>query len=199
MKVIGLTGGIGSGKSFVADIAEKYFNILHINTDEIARRQMLKGGISYGKVVDEFSSYSDELLDENGEINRQVLGKIVLNDEVLIKKLDSLTHPDVIDEVNGIIASEKEKAEKEAVLIETALLYDAGIDGMCDEVWYVYAPMATRRRRLKASRGYSEEKTDAFFSKQRSEEDFLRLADRTVPNGEDVTEEDMVRIIKGYL
>ncbi|MCR5725912.1 MAG: dephospho-CoA kinase [Lachnospiraceae bacterium] len=199
MKVIGLTGGIGSGKSFVADIAEKHFNIMHINTDEIARRQMLKGGTSYGKVVEEFSKYSDRLLDEDGEINRQVLGKIVLNDENLIKKLDSLTHPDVIEEVNGIIASEKEKKEKDAVLIETALLYEAGIDGMCDEVWYVYAPMATRRRRLKDSRGYSEEKIDGFFSKQHSEEDFLRLADRTVPNGEDVTEADMVKIIKGYL
>ena len=52
MKIIGLTGGIGSGKSFVAGVAEKNFPILHISTDEIARRQMQKGGVSFKGVVD---------------------------------------------------------------------------------------------------------------------------------------------------
>ena len=199
MKIIGLTGGIGSGKSFVANVAEKHFNILHISTDEIARQQMLKGGTSYYRVIEEFSAYSDELVLENGEINRPVLSRLVLNDHNLLKKLDNITHPAVIDEVNGIIAREKEANEHDALLIETALIYEAGMDSICDEVWYVYAPVATRRKRLSLSRGYSEERIDGFLEGQKPEEEFLRLSDRTVPNGEDVTEEDMVRIIRGYL
>ena len=218
MKIIGLTGGIGSGKSFVADVATKYFQVRHINTDEIARMQMLKGGVSFDGVVKEFSKYSDKLLDENGEIDRKVLGSIVLSDQNLVERLDELTHPAVIDEIMDIIAFEREKAAlyingsndntgdnsenrcgNVAVMIETALIYEAGIDKICDEVWYVYAPMATRRKRLALSRGYSDEKIEGFFDRQKSEEEFLRRADRTVPNGNDVSEDDMVRIISSYL
>ena len=239
MKVIGLTGGIGSGKSFVADVAVKYFPILHISTDEIARQQMQKGGASFDSVVSEFSKYSENLLTPEGEINRQVLGKLVLDDPALLKRLDEITHPPVIEEVEHIIKEarlltaekennteeveylKKEKSIEEggnipeemgqiiakeappkgyyAILIETALLYEAGIDNICDEVWYVYAPMATRRKRLKSSRGYSDEKIDGFLARQNPEEEFLRRATRTVPNGDDVMEDDMVKIIKGYL
>lgn len=199
MKVIGLTGGIGSGKSFVAGVAEKYFPVLHVNTDEIARLQMKKGGISYQKTVDYFSAYSEKLLGEDGEIDRKVLSEIVLSDKKLLEKLNGITHPAVVDEVKNIIKREKEYKNHKAVLIETALLYEAGIDSICDEIWYVYAPDETRRKRLTLSRGYTKEKTDMFMSRQNSEELFLRLADRTVPNGADVTEEDMKKIISGYL
>lgn len=199
MKIIGLTGGIGSGKSFVANVAKTHFNVLHISTDEIARQQMLKGGKSYYRVIEEFSKYTDDLILENGEINRPVLSRLVLNDKELLKRLDDITHPAVIDEVNSIIAAERERAEYEAILIETALIFEAGMDCICDEVWYVYAPMATRRKRLSCDRGYSDERIDGFFGGQKPEEEFLRLSDRTVPNGDDVTEEDMIRIIRGYL
>ena len=199
MKIIGLTGGIGSGKSFVAKVATMHFKVLHISTDEIARTQMLKGGVSYGRVIEEFSGYTDDLLLEDGEINRPALSKVVLNDPELLEKLDSITHPAVIDEVNSIIENEKEAGRYNAVLIETALIYEAGIDSTCDEVWYVYAPRLTRRKRLALDRGYSDERIDGFFNGQKPEEEFLRRSTRTVPNGDDVTEEDMIRIIRGYL
>ncbi|MBR4144486.1 MAG: dephospho-CoA kinase [Lachnospiraceae bacterium] len=199
MRIIGLTGGIGSGKSFVAQVAEKNFSVLHISSDEIARRQMQKGGISYKHVVEEFSGMTDDLLCEDGEINRTALSKLVMNDPVLLKKLDAITHPAVIDEINTIIAIEDERKIFSAVLVETALLYEAGIDRMCDEVWYVYAPLATRSSRLIKMRGYSTEKTEMFLKNQQPEEEFLRRSDRTVPNGEDVTESDMIKIISAYL
>ena len=84
MKTIGLAGGIGCGKSFVADVAVKCFPIRHINTDEIARCHMMKGGASYLPVVEEFSKYSGDLVGEDGEINRKALSQIVLNDEKLL-------------------------------------------------------------------------------------------------------------------
>ena len=199
MRIIGLTGGIGSGKSFVAQVAEKNFSVLHISSDEIARRQMQKGGISYKRVVEEFSGITDDLLCEDGEINRTALSKLVMNDPVLLKKLDTITHPAVIDEINTIIAIEDERKIFSAVMVETALLYEAGIDRMCDEVWYVYAPLATRSSRLIKMRGYSTEKTEMFLKNQQPEEEFLRRSDRTVPNGEDVTESDMIKIISAYL
>ena len=199
MKIIGLTGGIGSGKSFVAGVAENNFPVLHISTDEIARRQMQKDGISFKRVVKTFSKYTEHLLSEDGEINRPELSKIVMNDPKLLKKLDKITHPAVIDELYTIISIEKSRGKYSAVLIETALLYEAGIDEMCDEVWYVYAPVSTRSTRLMEKRGYTPEKTEMFLKNQQSEEEFLKRADRTVPNGADVTEEDMIHIISAYL
>ncbi|MBO4781698.1 MAG: dephospho-CoA kinase, partial [Lachnospiraceae bacterium] len=79
------------------------------------------------------------------------------------------------------------------------LIYEAGIDSICDEVWYVYAPEGTRRRRLMTERGYTQETIDSFFMNQNPVEFFLSRADRTVPNGFDVTEKDMLEILSGYL
>ena len=81
MKVIGLTGGIGCGKSFVANVASHFLPVLHISTDELARRQMMKGGKSYEGVVMEFSPLTDKLLLPDGEINRPELSRIVFSDE----------------------------------------------------------------------------------------------------------------------
>ncbi|MBR4777570.1 MAG: dephospho-CoA kinase [Lachnospiraceae bacterium] len=199
MKIIGLTGGIGNGKSFVARVAEKNFPILHINTDEIARTQMQKGGKSFIRVVEEFSPLSDKLLNTDGEINRQELSRLVMADRGLLDRLDEITHPAVIEEIKEIIEKEKASGRYSAVLIETALIYEAGIDSICDEVWYVYAPEGTRRRRLMTERGYTQETIDSFFMNQNPVEFFLSRADRTVPNGFDVTEKDMLEILSGYL
>lgn len=96
MKVIGITGGIGSGKSLVADIMIKKYNAYFINTDRIAYEQMLPGGISYKGVVDYFGK---EILKEDGTIDRSKLSKIVFSDKEKLRKLNSLTHPNVLTEV----------------------------------------------------------------------------------------------------
>ncbi len=199
MKVIGLTGGIGSGKSFVAKIASYFFPVLHINTDEMARQQMMKGQISYNRVVEEFSKYSDELLREDGEINRPVLAKIVFNDAGLLNKLNSITHPAVIDGIKEIIREESGYGEYEAVMIESALVFESGIDKICDEVWFVHAPVSTRIRRLKETRGYSDEKISSVLDDQLAEEEFIKRSDRVIENDDGTGVEEMFTVLSDML
>ncbi|MBR4344824.1 MAG: dephospho-CoA kinase [Lachnospiraceae bacterium] len=199
MKVIGLTGGIGCGKSFVAKIASHFFPVLHINTDEMARQQMKKGGISYNGVIREFSQKTDDLLLPDGEINRPVLSKIVFSDPEALKKLDEITHPAVISEIQNIIKDNSDTGEYEAVLIESALVFESGIDRICDEVWYVHAPKDQRVNRLMESRGYSREKIDSVLSGQLSEDEFIKKSDRIIENCDSVDVEEMVKIIAGIL
>ena len=199
MKVIGLTGGIGSRKSFVAKVASYFFPVLHINTDEMARQQMMKGQISYNRVVEEFSKYSDELLKKDGEINRPVLAKIVFNDAGLLNKLNSITHPAVIEGIKEIIREESGCGEYEAVMIESALVFESGIDRICDEVWFVHAPVSTRIRRLKETRGYSDEKISSVLDDQLAEEEFIKRSDRVIENDDGTGVEEMFTVLSDML
>lgn len=199
MKVIGLTGGIGCGKSFVANVASHFLPVLHINTDELARRQMMKGGKSYEGVVREFSPLTDKLLLPDGEINRPELSRIVFSDKEALKKLDGITHPAVIDEIKEIIAAESDDPEYDVIMIESALVFESGIDSICDEVWYVHAPEEVRRKRLTESRGYTKEKIDSVLKGQLAEEEFIKRSDKVIENGEGTGVEDMIMILTDLL
>ena len=86
--------------------------------------------------------------------------------------LNSLTHPNVLHEVQREIAIKKESKAVPYCIIETALMIESGYDFLCDEVWYVHSSQETRRQRLKKHRGYTDEKIDAIFDSQSKEEDF---------------------------
>lgn len=197
MKVIGLTGGIGSGKSRVADLLQNEFLAYVIYTDEIAKDQMKQGGCSFEKVVKQFGS---EILDDSGEIDRNKLAKTIFQKEELVKLLNSLTHPNVHLEVLRQIEEVKSKDKLySAIIVETALLFEAGYQDFCDEIWYVHAPIADRIKRLKESRGYSEEKIDSIIRKQKSEEFFLKNSTVIIENGNDIKPDELRLQCEQYL
>lgn len=195
MKVIGITGGIGSGKSLVADIMIKRYKAYQINSDRIAKEQMLPGGISYQGVVDYFGK---DILMEDGTIDKSRLSQIVFNDYDKLLKLNSLTHPNVLTEVEKIIAQMRASGTIAYCIIETALMIEAGYDFICDEVWYVHAPQDVRRDRLKKNRGYTDEKIDAIFKSQSREEDFFKAYKRVIYNDGEMRklEEQIERLLK---
>lgn len=197
MKVIGLTGGVGCGKSFVAGVAVQFFPILHISTDDIAREQMKKDGCSYKAVLENFKD--ENLLTPEGELNRAALAEIVFKNPEKLKLLNSITHPRVIEEMNRRIEEARQGGEYEAVLVESALIFESGINKCCDQVWYVYAPEDTRKARLAASRGYSQEKIKSIFDDQLSEEEFRKQADVVIFNDDSVSVEMMVLKIADLL
>lgn len=179
MRIIGLTGGMGSGKSYVAEIISKNLPILHINTDDIARRQMLKGGDSYDGVVAEFGK---GILDESGEIDRAKLAAIVFTSRDKLQKLNSLTHPNVTKEIKRIIdIVERGDVQSmvydrpvpyKAVLVETAILKEAGYENFCDDIWFVKAPKEDRIERVMRSRGYSRERAESTIASQADDSEF---------------------------
>ncbi|CUH93177.1 dephospho-CoA kinase [Herbinix luporum] len=193
MKVIGITGGIGSGKSLVADIMVKKHKAYYINTDKIAKEQMLPQGISYLGVVECFGK---GILAEDGTIDRKKLSQIVFNDKDKLLKLNKLTHPNVLVEVKKVIEEKRASKIVPYCIIETALMIESRYDIICDEVWYVHSPAQTRRERLKNSRGYTDEKIDAIFSSQSKEEDFFKKFKKVIYNDGDIDKlEEQIEIL----
>lgn len=183
MKVIGLTGGIGSGKSLVAKILKENYNAYILLTDEIAKEQMRPGGASYLEIVAHFGT---GILSEDGNIDRNKLAGIIFEDKEKRLKLNEITHPKVLAAVEAKISSLKEKDEYPYLVVETALMIEAGYDYICDEVWYVYAPEEERRLRLKKERSYSDDKIDLIFSNQSRDNAFRTKFPKVIENIGDI-------------
>ncbi|MGB8454390.1 MAG: dephospho-CoA kinase [Anaerocolumna sp.] len=178
MKVIGITGGVGSGKSLIADIMKNNYQAFLINTDQIAHKLMEKGMVSYNLIVDYFG---DGILNPSGEIDRAALGNIVYHDTDKLLKLNSFTHPYVMDYVR-ILIEEKRKEKEELICVETALPIQAGLKSFCDAIWYVFAPEAVRRKRLSQARNYDEKKIDKIFKNQISDSEYRRTSTHILIN-----------------
>ncbi len=194
LKVIGITGGVGSGKSTISKLLEVNFGAYIIDTDMIAHRLMEKDGVSYKLVV---KNFGESVLDENGNINRKALGLIVYKDKDELLKLNSLTHPYVTSEVERII---KEKASEnyKYVCIETALPIEANLNDVCDMIWYIYTPEDVRISRLKSSRNYTDEKIKAIMDKQLSDKEYKEYSTNVIINVNDKEQIiDQIRKILG--
>lgn len=178
MKVIGITGGIGSGKSTIINILKDTYNAFVISTDHIAQILMEKGNISYNLVVENFGS---GILDQGGNINRKELAAIVYDNPEKLLLLNSLSHPYVMQQVLDII---EEKRNEKVVLIcvETALPKEAGLSNFCDEIWYIHASEDIRRERLQKSRNYTNEKIDSIFYNQIKENEYREISTHIIDN-----------------
>ncbi len=206
MRVIGLTGGVGSGKSFVAGLICRNFPILHISTDDIARRQMERGGASYNAVVEWLGT---DILKDDGEVDRSKVAQIVFNDQEKLEKLNSITHPLVTEEVHRIIgivdrgevmSMMYERPTKYiAVLVETAILKEAGYDAFCDDIWYVRAPRQERIGRLVRSRGYTPEYAGSIIASQADEEEFESYCTGIIDNCDDTEAGKILAAVRALL
>ncbi len=182
MKVIGITGGIGSGKTLVTKLLEDEHGAYLANTDRIAKELMKPGNASYEDVV---AYFGPNILSDNKAIDSNKLSKIVFKDKNKLAKLNELTHPRVLDKVEADM-KEKEKEGWKHFVIETALMIESGYDSVCSQVWYVYAPENLRRDRLKKSRDYTDLKIDSIIANQSKEEDFRKRYSIVIENDGDL-------------
>lgn len=179
MLVIGLTGGVGSGKSTVCHFLEQEYQAYIIDTDTLGHEVKLPGREAYQPILDLFGT---EILDEQGQIDRGKLADFVFGSESLLQQLNAVTHPAVIREVERQIAQKRQEGNCPYVVLETALLIESGLGQYCDSVWYVYADEKTRRERLRQSRGYSPERIQAVFDRQKTDAEFRAVADVILDN-----------------
>lgn len=177
MKVLGITGGVGSGKSRVLDYLEKEHHAVICQMDEVAKQLQKKGTQCFERIVQEFGT---DILEPGGEIDRARLGETVFSHAGKLEQLNRIVHPLVLASVRRDIA-EKRQQGAELYVVEAALLPDVGAD-LCDELWYVYAAEDVRRRRLRDSRGYTDEKITQMIGRQPSEETFLQACTAVIDN-----------------
>lgn len=187
MRIIGVTGGVGAGKSTVLQHLEKAWHARLILADQVGHEVMEPGEDAYQRIVDEFGR---EILSEDGRIDRGILGGIVFADREKLEKLNAVIHPAVKEEILRRIAA---AGPGDCIVVEAALFLEEKYDAFCDETWYIYTNEEERRRRLKASRGYTDERIDQILKNQKSHEEFLSRCNYVIDNNG--TAEDTCRQI----
>ena len=179
MKVYGITGGAGTGKSEVIKMLQQNFGGCVIMSDEVARELMQKGNISYQLIVEYFGR---DILMDDGEIDRKRLADHVFNNKEALEKLNSMTHPYVKDEIRKLIAEAEASGECRFVALDSAILLECGYEDICDEFWYVYTKPEIRRQRMKETRNYSDEKVDSVMRNQQPDEVFFEQCSFVIKN-----------------
>lgn len=189
MRVIGVTGGVGAGKSTVLAYMEKEYHAEVIQADQVGHEVMEPGRRAYEEILNVFGS---EILAENGRIDRKALGDVVFASEEKRRKLNAIVHPAVKQEILCRIA-QAQKEKKDCVVVEAALFLEEKYDAFCDETWYIYTNEDSRRRRLKESRGYTDKRIDQIFGSQKTHEEFFSRCGHMIDNNG--TQEDTCRQI----
>ena len=184
MKIIGITGGVGAGKSTVLDHLEKQYNACVLQADKIGHLVMEPGGICYGQVI---ALFGKQIINNDKTIDRKMVSDVVFAHEEMRQKLDDIIHPAVKSYILDKIEEQK-KAGCTLMIVEAALLLEDHYDAFCDKVWYIHTDQEIRIERLMSSRGYTREKAENIIARQATEGFFREHADYIIQNNGDLDE-----------
>lgn len=184
---IGITGGVGAGKSTILQILKDKYDAHLIMADDVAKDLMCKGKSAYRKIVQTFGS---EILGDDQEIDRQKLSAIVFKNDEKLLALNQIVHPlvkkAIIKEKNEISRKHPEKL----IVLEAALLIEDGYPEILDELWAVIADKEVRIQRLMDNRGYSREKSESIIAAQLSDEEFRKACSFVIDNSGSLSESE---------
>ena len=172
--VLGITGGVGTGKSEVMRILERE-GFKTLRTDDIAREIMAPGSEVIKKLV---SAFGEKILMPSGELNKSVYAELIYSDSDNMRLSNGIIHPAVWDKVEETIKKDGEKRWA----VETAVP-DERFKRICTDIWYIHAPLKVRLNRLMRDRGYTEEQCFDIIGKQHGEKEFGLIADFIIENG----------------
>lgn len=180
MLFTGITGGVGAGKSAILSYLSEHYNCRVMLADEIAHLLMEPGTGCYDKLRKLFAK--DAIFLEDGRIDRPKMAAVLFSDKDKREALNDIVHPAVKEYVLEQFRLEKDEGRLDLLVLEAALLIEEHYDEICDELWYIYTSEDNRRARLKANRGYSDEKIDNIFKSQLSEETFRSVCVEEIDN-----------------
>ena len=185
MKVIGITGGVGAGKSSILTYLQEHTNCRIIMADKAAHELERQGSVCYEKLV---SLLGKGVLAEDGEIDRGKMAARIFTDQALLKQVNGIVHPAVKEYIMAVIAEERKAGRYDYLFIEAALLIEDGYGSIVDEMWYIHTDDNVRRDRLKTSRGYSDEKIENIMRGQLSKEEFCVHCSVVIDNSKSLTD-----------
>lgn len=184
MKVIGLTGGIASGKSTASEILSKHG--IHIIDADLVAREIVEPG---QPALDEITAiFGKEVLDENGCLKRSALARIVFNDTNKLEKLNQITHRRIIERVLERIQEAKELNQEKVIVFDAALLIELKLTEMVDEVWLVVVDLEHQIRRLMARENMCREDALKIIEAQMSLEEKKAYSDVLINNSGTIDE-----------
>ncbi len=197
MLIIGLTGGIGSGKSTVSEYLSKNMGLTIIDADQIARDVTRPGQETLLKLREAFGS---EIINDDGTLDRRKLAGIAFQSDEKKKLLEKITHSAIREEINCRLRTSAAKHEN-AVVLDVPLLMESGIDGLCDIVWVVTTAKDVRIERISARDGITKEEINARINAQISDRERFARADEIIDNSGDkeALYREIERLIKKYV
>ena len=177
MRVIGLTGGIGTGKSTASEYLRKQgFSI--IDADRISREIVEPGTLLLKELEKNFGS---GIIKDDGTLDRKALAAIVFSDKEKKSRLDGLMHGHILDEIERKI-SESQSGEGRGIIVDAPLLFETGLEKKCDQVWLITADETLRILRVCERDGMDPEEVRARIQNQRADEEKKERAHRIVDN-----------------
>jgi len=179
-KIIGLTGGSGSGKSTIGrGCADNDF--LYIDADRLGQQVILKGEPAYDELINIFG---EAILGENGEINRKKLGSIVFSDADKLAQLNSISHHYIKEKALQLIYA----SDKKGVIIDGAVIIGSVVQDMCDVIVSVLADKETRIARILERDGISREAAEKRIANQPDDKFYIENSDYIIYNNKETQE-----------
>lgn len=188
--VIGLTGGIASGKTTVATILQE-LGAEVLDADEVAKKIVQKGKPAYKEIINTFGR---KVLTSDGDLNRKLLGKIVFNDEEKRKKLESIIHPRVKEYFLEEIQRIKEKDPQKIIVLDVPLLLESGMETLVDEVWVVAVSEELQIKRIELRDRIGRQEALKRIKAQMPLKEKLKYADRII-NAEGTLEDTKRQVV----
>ena len=185
MRIIGITGGVGAGKTKVLSYIEAHFSCRVIRADEAAHKLYEPGQVCYQKLV---ALLGQEILSADNTIDKTKMAAVIFGDNALLVEVNSIVHPEVKKYILEQIAFERERGVVAYFFIEAALLIEEHYDQIVDEMWYIHSDVAIREKRLVKSRKYSAQKIAEIMKGQVSEEEFRKYCQVIIINNGDLEE-----------
>lgn len=186
MKFIGITGGVGAGKSAVLQYLSEKEHTKVMLADEIAHELMKPGTVCFAQITEAFPA--EDIFTPEGAFDRKKLAEVIFSSEEKRRKLNRIVHPAVKEYVKEQLRTEREKKELKLLILEAALLIEERYDEICDELWYIYTTPENRKMRLIASRGYSKERVEQIFASQLPEEVYRKKCKIIIDNNGNLSE-----------
>lgn len=179
MYFIGITGGVGAGKTEILKYIKEHYLCEIYLADEVAHEVKVAGTECFRQLVE---LLGDEVVGPDGEIDRRRMAELIFADEELLDKVNAIVHPAVRKFLVERLADARENGRVELFFVEAALLIEAGYGELVDEMWYIYASDEVRAARLRAARGYTDAKIESIMASQLSEEQFRGSCDFVIDN-----------------
>lgn len=179
MRVIGITGGVGAGKSALLSYVKEHYQCRVILADEVAHLVEEPGQECYRALV---RLLGNEILNPDRTIDKKRMAEKIFADSAVLEQVNAIVHPAVKEFILREIAQSRREEKEDFLFVEAALLIEGGYGEILDELWYIHAREDVRRSRLKAGRAYSDEKIDRILGEQLSEEEFRRYCGVVIDN-----------------
>ena len=194
LKIIGVTGGIGSGKSTVSR-ALRDLGAAVVDADVIARSVTSSSGKAYDELVDYFGK---GIVGDSGEIDRSKLAQIVFTDKVKLDKLNDITHKYVAQKLYDTVETLKNTGKWDVVVIDAPIPVEKGFLDLVDEIWVVTAERETRIKRVMERSGFTYEEICSRIDSQLRDDEYLKIADEVLNNNECIEELEQA-VVKLFL